>query len=92
MQKIYSQTCQCFKKLWDIKQKSVIHTQKKEGKWQEKLWDFLGKDSGATIIDMFKELKERTSLAVQWLKIHPCNAGDEGLIPSQGTKIPHASE
>ena len=58
MQKIYSQTCQCFKKLWDIKQKSVIHTQKKEGKWQEKLWDFLGKDSGATIIDMFKELKE----------------------------------
>ena len=22
----------------------------------------------------------------------PCNAGDEGLIPSQGAKIPHAME
>ena len=22
----------------------------------------------------------------------PCNAGDAGLIPGQGTKIPHATE
>ena len=70
MQQIYSQTCQCLKKLWDIKQKSVIHTQGKRRKRQEKPWDFLGKDSEATIIDVFKELNERTSLAVQWLRIH----------------------
>ena len=39
------------------------------------------------------------SLAVQWFRGFPChpvvknplsNAGDEGLIPGQGTKIPHA--
>ena len=26
------------------------------------------------------------------VKILPCNTGDLGLIPGQGTKIPHASE
>ena len=26
----------------------------------------------------------------QWLKNLPSNAGDKGLIPGQGTKIPHA--
>ena len=31
-----------------------------------------------------------TSLAVQWLKLHASTAGDVGLIPSWGTKIPHA--
>ena len=31
-----------------------------------------------------------TSLAVQWLRL-PSNAGGTGLIPDQGTKIPHAS-
>ena len=31
-----------------------------------------------------------TSLVVQWLRIQPANAGDTGLIPGQGTKIPHA--
>ena len=29
---------------------------------------------------------------VQWLKNQPCNAGDMGLIPGWGTKIPHAAE
>jgi len=48
----------------------VIHTQEKGRKRQEKPRDFLGKDPEATIIDMFKELKQRTSLAVQWLRIH----------------------
>ena len=28
---------------------------------------------------------------VQWLKLHHSNAGGTGLIPSQGTKIPHAT-
>ena len=31
-----------------------------------------------------------TSLAVQWLKLHPSNVGGMGLIPGQGTNIPHA--
>ena len=31
-----------------------------------------------------------TSLAVQRLKLRTSNAGGAGLIPGQGTKIPHA--
>ena len=32
-----------------------------------------------------------TSLAVQWLRLHAPNAGDTGLIPGRGTKMPHAA-
>ena len=32
----------------------------------------------------------RTSLAVQWLRLHVSTAGCTGLIPGRGTKIPHA--
>ena len=32
-----------------------------------------------------------TALAVQWLRLRACNAGSMGLIPGQGTKVPHAS-
>ena len=32
-----------------------------------------------------------TSLAVQWLTLCPAHAGGAGLIPGQGTKIPHTS-
>ena len=32
----------------------------------------------------------RTSLVVQWLRLCTSNAGGAGLIPGQGTKIPHA--
>ena len=31
-----------------------------------------------------------TSLSAQWLRLSASNAGGLGLIPSQGTKIPHA--
>ena len=31
------------------------------------------------------------SLAAQWLTLHAPGAGDAGLIPVQGTKIPHAA-
>ena len=31
-----------------------------------------------------------TSLAVQWLRLRASTARDEGSIPGQGTKIPHA--
>ena len=34
----------------------------------------------------------RTSLVVQWLRLESSNAGDMGLIPGMGTKIPHAAE
>ena len=30
-----------------------------------------------------------TSLLAQWLRFHASNAGAEGSIPGQGTKIPH---
>ena len=33
-----------------------------------------------------------TSLVVQWLRLHAPNAGDMGLIPGQGTKIPPAQK
>ena len=33
-----------------------------------------------------------TSLVVEWLRICLPNAGDTGLIPDGGTKIPHATE
>ena len=36
--------------------------------------------------------EERTSLAVQWLRLHTSNAGGAGLIPGRGTKIPHAAQ
>ena len=32
-----------------------------------------------------------TSLVVQWLRLHASNAEGAGLIPHQGTKIPHAT-
>ena len=32
-----------------------------------------------------------TSLAVQWLRLHPSNAGGAGSIPGWGTEIPHAA-
>ena len=34
----------------------------------------------------------RDSLVVQWLRIYLLMQGDVGLIPGQGTKIPHALE
>ena len=33
----------------------------------------------------------RTSLRVQWLRLHASNAEDVGLIPGRGIKIPHAT-
>ena len=38
-----------------------------------------------------KSLVTGTSLMVQWLKFQAPNAGGMGLIPGQGTKIPHAA-
>ena len=32
-----------------------------------------------------------TSLVVQWLRLHPSNAGNVGSIPGRETKIPHAT-
>ena len=33
-----------------------------------------------------------TSLVVQWIRLHTSNVGDTGSIPSQVTKIPHATQ
>ena len=35
--------------------------------------------------------KNGISLVVQWLRLHASSAGGTGLIPVQGTKIPHAT-
>ena len=36
-----------------------------------------------------KSIECGTSLAVQWLRLHTCNAGVAGSIPGRKTKIPH---
>ena len=41
---------------------------------------------------LLSELLGKLSLMVQWLRNLPSNAEDVGLIPNQGTKIPHAAE
>ena len=50
---------------------------------------------GGQISDCFPEGKRlevwRTCLVVQWLRFCTSNAGGMGLIPGQGTKIPHAA-
>lgn len=38
-----------------------------------------------------KGLKWRNSLVAQWLGIHTSAAGDQGLLPGLGTKIPQAT-
>ena len=37
-----------------------------------------------------KNAAAETALVVHWLRFCAANAGDSGLIPGQGTKIPHA--
>ena len=39
----------------------------------------------------FAQELQRTSLAVQWLRLHLPMQGDAGSIPGEGTKILHAS-
>ena len=39
---------------------------------------------------VFKKVIKRTSLVVQWLRLCTFRAGDEGSIPSQGTKVLNA--
>ena len=41
--------------------------------------------------NIWKSICIGTSLAVQWLRLHTSTAGGTGLIPGQGTKIPHAA-
>ena len=57
-------------------------------------WPVVGTPTLSAMIERLS-MKNRsnvgTSLVVQWLRILPCNAGYLGLIPNQGTKIPHAS-
>ena len=40
----------------------------------------------------FKNKSTVTSPVVQWLRLHAASAGDMGSIPSQGTKIPYATQ
>ena len=42
------------------------------------------------LLNNFWSLFIGTSLAIQQLKLHASSAGDSGLIPGQGIKIPHA--
>ena len=36
--------------------------------------------------NFFKKTKLRTSLMIQWLRLHACNARGAGLIPGWGTR------
>ena len=38
-----------------------------------------------------KNAGDRTSLAVQWLRLHASTEGGKGLIPGWGIKIPRAT-
>ena len=38
-----------------------------------------------------KKIPAGTSVAIQWLRLHVPNAGGTGLIPGQGTEIPHTA-
>ena len=39
-----------------------------------------------------KKIKGRTFLVIQWLRLQASKAGNKGLIPGQGNKIPHAAQ
>ena len=39
---------------------------------------------------LLKTVNPGASLAVQWLRLQAASARGAGLIPDQGTKIPHA--
>ena len=43
------------------------------------------------LYDPYKNQLVGTSLVVQWLRLCAPNAGDTGLNPDGGTKIPHAT-
>ena len=73
-----------------------------EAQWQHKiytdisLWIFLewGLQVGKWIAGFssrsLSEVPAGNSPAVQWLGLRASTAGHTGLIPGQGTKIPHA--
>ena len=49
-----------------------------------------GQDKNHTFLWDYLRVVIGSSLAVQWLVLHASTAGGTGLIPGQGTKIPHA--
>ena len=49
---------------------------------------YYGKQYGSSL----KKLKIGDFLTVQWLRLRASTAGGAGLIPGQGTKIPHAMQ
>ena len=53
-------------------------------------WSGLPFPSPGDLRDPQKEL-EGTSLVVQRLRLHACNAGGTGSIPGREAKIPHAT-
>ena len=58
---------------------------------KELAYFFVG--SGKCLSNRFKITGFRgTSLVVQWLRLRVSTAGDTGLIPGQGTKIPQAMQ
>ena len=53
--------------------------------------DFLSKKSEYFYTKKKKKSDIGTSVAVHWLRLHVPSAGDTGLIPGWGTKIPHSA-
>ena len=54
------------------------------------VWEMTAAQGLDSLIYLLKDPMAETSLTVQWLGIQASNAGDMGLIPSQGAKILHA--
>ena len=55
-----------------------------------RIWAVFGFFFNQTFFFYYKlKYRHRTSLVVQWLRLFASNAGGTGLIPDQGTKIPH---
>ena len=52
------------------------------------IWYF-GKNKRTVISFNPLKIRGRDTLEVQWFSLHASIAGNMGLIPGQGTKIPH---
>ena len=44
------------------------------------------------LYNLYQEIQSRDFPAVQWLRLRALDAERTGLIPDQGTKIPHATQ
>ena len=66
-----------------------IHTERLGRNQQNVLWKQTHILQWGSVTEI-ENWKIGTSLAVQWLRLCASTAGNTGLIPGDGTKIPHS--